>query len=555
MGVLKMDDKQFDQRMALLKKSYERMEAKLDPDTVFKQIEEEDISKELSFEIINKVHQRPSRWQKSVVWFVSIASVLLVGLLGTSYMIRQPETYNNSDKQISQENDDKTIGTYEKWVERITKKYKRVKEDISRELKVSVEELNTFSYIQNADSMLAFYTSYERPIEEDWELQIMEKEILDGLMTPRRALETIKGYGPLSFNESYGIFSLYKQSLNDIEMYFNSLLEPYEQFFKKKIDRSQYPSDLKAIIETASKQYMELHLDTDGSYYFKANPIDGEFAFEPIKYMHPDIFGYFEFLQKGFLVGEEGLRYTREETAESLKIMERSLLFDINTANVTYKELKAVFENTWLALMKGSTNYQVYAEKGIVNKEYLNFLQKVANGKYGEVMTKNAATILNELHQYNNSETLVGLSIQDISAAILQVRKDTAVEEFNIVDIDDAEIAQIKRIYDQYLKSDPEPFINQLSPLNMVSLYLYAISIGDESLQEKVILSNVEIEFDFLNKVKGLSIISQISQYNGIYPMVAVRLDEEHQKEYGKQILFRLSQNEDGFYRIIGIMD
>ncbi len=142
----------------------------------------------------------------------------------------------------------------------------------------------------------------------------------------------------------------------------------------------------------------------------------------------------------------------------------------------------------------------------------------------GEVMTKNAATILNELHQYNNSATLVGLSKQDISTAILQIRKDTAVEEFNIVDIDDAEIAQIKKIYDQYLKSDPEPFINQLSPLNMVSLYLYAISIGDESLQEKVILSNVEIESDFLNKVKNLSIISQMAQYNGNYPMVAVRL-------------------------------
>ena len=112
-------------------------------------------------------------------------------------------------------------------------------------------------------------------------------------------------------------------------------------------------------------------------------------------------------------------------------------------------------------------------------------------------MTKNAAIILNELHQYNNSATLVGLSKQDISTAILQIRKDTAVEEFNIVDIDDAEIAQIKKIYDQYLKSDPEPFINQLSPLNMVSLYLYAISIGDESLEEKVILSNVEIESDF----------------------------------------------------------
>ncbi|WP_164835469.1 hypothetical protein [Lysinibacillus boronitolerans] len=55
--------------------------------------------------------------------------------------------------------------------------------------------------------------------------------------------------------------------------------------------------------------------------------------------------------------------------------------------------------------------------------------------------------------------------------------------------------------------------------------------------------------------MKNLSIISQMAQYNGNYPMVAVRLDEEHQKEYGKQLLFRLSQNEDGFYRIIGIMD
>ena len=107
------------------------MEPKLDPDTVFKQIEEEDTSKGL-VEIINKVHQRPSRWQKSVVWFVSIASVLLVGLLGTSYMVRQSETYNSNDEHISQENDDNKIGTYEKWVERMTKKYKRVKEDISR---------------------------------------------------------------------------------------------------------------------------------------------------------------------------------------------------------------------------------------------------------------------------------------------------------------------------------------------------------------------------------------------------------------------------------------
>ena len=34
------------------------------------------------------------------------------------------------------------------------------------------------------------------------------------------------------------------------------------------------------------------------------------------------------------------------------------------------------------------------------------------------------------------------------------------------------------------IKSDAETFIDQLRPVNMVSLYLYAITIGDESLQK-----------------------------------------------------------------------
>ena len=191
------------------------------------------------------------------------------------------------------------------------------------------------------------------------------------------------------------------------------------------------------------------------------------------------------------------MRYTREEAAESLKIMERSLLVDINTANDTYKVLKTVFENTWLALLKGTTNYQVYTEKESLIKNILVFT-KSSQREVWRGNDKNAATILNELHQYNNSETLEGLSIQDISTAIVQVRKETAVEDgFNIIDIDEAEIAQITRVYNQYLKSDPKLFINQLSPLNMVSLYLYAVTIGDESLQENIILSNGEIESDF----------------------------------------------------------
>ena len=548
-----MDDKQFEKRMELLKKSYDRIEPQLDPETVFAQIEAEDATQQ-SRETVT-TQKPPSRWQKPTVWIACIASVLLVGVLVSSYVINQSESANSED-DLPQEETQKAGN--KKWVEKITKKYNSKKEQIRRELKVSIDELNTFEFIKNADANLDFYTrnNLHLLINDNQYLENAEESVLNELMTPRRALESINGREKLSFDESFEIYSLYEKTVQELEGFYNNLLVQYEPLSKKKVENNQYSSDLNAIIEAANNQFIELKEDDQGSFYFKANPINGEFAQDSIQQLHPDIFGYFEYLEKGHLLLADDLRYTREETAESLKIMERSLLVDVNAGSSTYKVLRQSFENTWLVLLKGTKTYPALTKDGEPQKDYMDFLQKVANGKYGEVMKKTAATVLNELQQNNNSDTLAQLSSYDIWTIILQTREETAGfindSDFTIVSTEESEI---KRLYEQYKKSDTETFINQLRPLNMASLYLYGITIGDESLQKAILMPEANINTSVLDKVKSVDIFSQLGEYDGIYPMVAARVSGEYQDVYGRQILIKFSKNKEGNYRITGIID
>lgn len=547
-----MDDKQFDKRMALLKKSYDRMEQQLNPADVFKQIEEEEA---LSKQTIATQKKPSPKWQKPAVWLASIASVLLVGLLVTLYTMKQQE---NTQTEVPQsipvkEAEEEDAADY------ITKKYNSRKEDIRRELKVSKDELQAFEFIQTADTMLDFYIANNLHSSSSDSAQNVEEYVLYYLMTPKRAIETIKSYENLTFDESYEVYNQYVISVEELENFYSKLLEPYKSLLKKA-DEKQYPSDLKAIIEAANNQYMELKMDDKGSFYFKANPIDGEFAPAYINQLHPDVFGYFEYLKMGYLLLVDDLRYSREETAKSLKVMERTLLADVNAGSPNYKLLQETFKNTWVALLLGTKQYPSLAEDGQPDKKYLTFLQEVAAGKYGEVMKRTSANILKELQQTNHSETLSQLASYDIWTILLQTREETAGyindSDFSIVDMSDARIEQIKGIYEQYKQNNDVAILNQLRPINIAALYLYAITIGDESLQNTLIMPNSELNISLLlQTMKDLNIFSQLGEYDGIYPTVAARVAVNKQDQYGRQFLIKFSKQEEGYYRITEIID
>ena len=78
-----MDDKQFEQHMKLLKKSYDRVPSKFNADDVLRKIENEGKQQieEMSF-----TKPVASKWQKVSVWAVSLASLLLIGFLSASFI-------------------------------------------------------------------------------------------------------------------------------------------------------------------------------------------------------------------------------------------------------------------------------------------------------------------------------------------------------------------------------------------------------------------------------------------------------------------------------------
>lgn len=548
-----MNDKQFEKRMELLKKSYDRLEPQLDPEAVFAQIEKEN---EVQQEQENPLVQKPpSKWQKVAVWIVSIASVLLVSVLVSSYVIQQQPVSLSSEEKALKKDEKKT--EEKDWVERLTKKYNSKKEQIRKELSVTIDELNSFQFIKNADSMLEFYTKNNLRLQESDEqyLKYAEENVLNELTTPRRALEAINGRD-LIYDESFTVYLSYEQSVIELEEFYSGLLEPFDPLLRKSANINKYP-ELKAIMDAAKTQFMELRRDENGSFYFKADPINGEFRSVNINNLHPDIFGYFEYLEKGYLLLADDLRYTREETASSLKIIERTLLADKNPDSTAYKVLRETFENTWLVLLKGSPKYPAY--NGKLHVDHLNFLRDVADGKYGELMKETADTVIKELEKSNNSTTLTKLSSDDIWTIILQTREETTGlindSDFTIVDINEQEKMQIKAVYEQYKKSDSENFINQLRPLNIVSLYLYAKSIDDKSLEKALALPDAKLDSSLLGNVKNLDVVSQLGEYNGSYPMVAIRIESEQQNKYGRQFLVKLSKNKEGYYRISGIID
>ena len=531
------------------------MEQQLDPANVFKQIAEEEET--LAIQKIDPQHKPSVKWQKQIVWLASIASVLLVGLLVSLYTIKQQAS---PPSEITQDVPAKKAKE-EEIADQITKIFNSKKEDIRKELKVSKDELEAFDFIKNANSLLEFYLTTNlqlRLTDEDY-VEIMEESLSNNLITPKRAIEKMKTFRNLTFGESYAIYSDYIMAVNELETFYSKLLDPYEQLLAKPGD-VEYPADLEAIIEAANNQFMELKIDEGGTFYFKANPIHGQFAPPYINELHPDILGYFEYLQTGYLLEVDDLRYTREETATSLKIMERTLLADINANTTDYKLLQETFKNTWVALLLGTKQYPAITDDGQPNSDYLTFLQDIAAGQYGEVMKQTATTILAEFQQSNYSATLSQLAPYDIWTILLQTRQETAGDiindnDFTVVDLDASSKEQIKGIYEQYKKNDDEAVLNQLHPLNIALLYLYAGTIGDESVQNALLAPDAEVDESKLQTIESLDVFSQLGEYDGVNRMVAARVTASEQYQYGRQFLFKFSLQEGGHYRIAGIID
>ncbi len=79
------------------------------------QIEAEEVAS--TKEIVSLPQKNPNKWKNPTVWVASIASVLIVGVLATSYIIGPPTTVQTTEIEQSI--------NYEEWLVDFTKKVRR----------------------------------------------------------------------------------------------------------------------------------------------------------------------------------------------------------------------------------------------------------------------------------------------------------------------------------------------------------------------------------------------------------------------------------------------
>ncbi|MEB2300293.1 hypothetical protein LAV72_11775 [Lysinibacillus xylanilyticus] len=501
-----MDDRQFEKRMELLKKSYDRMESQLDPEAVFAQIEAENATQQGQETVTTQ--KPPSRWQKPAVWIAGIASVLLVGVLVSSYLINPSTFVQTAEQEQEQEK------AYDEWLSNFTKEYKEKREQMRKELDIPEEEFSEITFVQTTDNEVYSLPKRKELFQGVQErnnnhLNSLAENTLDSLQTPREQIQLIETYGNLmSFEESYYFYSGYSYSAKEIANYYSNKLVQYEKVLSQK--PKSLPADLNKLIATAKEQYLELQYNGQ-SYSFRPNPVFGIDAPEYIERLHPNVLGYFKYLATGSLLVGGDLLYSIEDSATILRLYEKTLVADKSTETDNFNVLKGEFENTWLAIFKGTETNPIRTKTGQFKPEYMDLLTKIANGGYGEAMRKTAQLILEEIKLTGQSKTLEQLTTYDIWMGILYLREDTFIQTDDgttSMEINEGWIEQTKSLYDEYVKTKNDAIIETLNPINIVSLFLYANGIGDREIAQRLLTDDLDIntvvQFDGMENFKAL---------------------------------------------------
>lgn len=551
-----MDDKQFDKRMELLKKSYERLEPQLNPEDVFAQIEAEE--KENKHEPTPSPKQ-PSRWQKPAVWAASVASVLLVGMLVVPYVSDLSTSSQQTEENIKEHND--------KWLEEFKKTYETKREQMRKELDMPEEEFAKLTPVRMADSSFHDLEKTKERVQsnDNSNSDYLESEqtyILGKLSTPGEIIEWLEDiielYGghneAMAFEESSYYFKLYAKDAEELALYYTKQLTSYSDVLFD--EPGSYPKELKELIATANRQYIELQNDGQ-QVQFRPNPVFSNLAPSYMEHLHPDVLGYFKYLATGSLLVGGDLRVSPNEAAAILATYEQTLITEPATEGTDFAVLKGEYENTWLALFKDTIDFPMRLADGQLNPEYMDFLARVADGEYGMAMQNTAEKITSEL-KTGKSLTQMQLTAYDVWMGVLQKRYDGTNFTQNgatTVILDDSWILQAQRLHDTYVKTGETKVIDTLQPLNVVSLFLYALSQENYKTAQQLIVGDVDITV--IPKFNDMLIFSELSETDGSTITVTAMVKERERDKYGHKIIFKIDpvKNEAGEsgYRISAI--
>ncbi|ALC84626.1 hypothetical protein AM499_01385 [Bacillus sp. FJAT-22090] len=480
-----MDDKQLEERLDLLKTSYDRVPSSIDTDEILNKIELEKV------EPLSKNKTTKSKWQKVAELAVSIASILIIGILGATFLL---EDETRQGKEIQNEES-------KAFLEKLKKNYPIERKKRREMLNLSEEEFSQIEFIRSADMNFQHYTDDRSSPFIDGtiytDLDERYEEIMNNLKLPSEMVKEIHQGKKLNKAETVSFLNEYYLKINNFRTYANEKLNEYKEelsIYKVEghysineiIENEPFlPEEFNNLRYIAHNQGLQLKIMEDG--------IDLTFRIDLT--LTPTLFsGNLNSIADGYLqmMAFEPFTYAWElifpmnDTFVVLKNMENYLLDDYINNNFGDSKMESYYTSVFYFLVKGTKENPVFDKKGIVKDEYRELWRLMTQTNGNSPFPYLLIPIVNEFEKtgWTKSEEWNNFSYAHIEDA-LHLAKNGDIEKFmpNLITKDQVVnhdfLQRIHVLYKSFAATHDQTVLKDATPEEIVSLYYYCSLMED----------------------------------------------------------------------------
>lgn len=367
-----MDDKQFEQQMNLLKKSYNRVPSKFKADEVLSKIEAEG-QQQHNGSIVNS--SKTSKWQKVSVWAVSLASVFLIGILSASFLNDGKEQGSEQDSVIDSKD-----------IEELEIAFEKEKETRREILGMTEEQFSQLGFVSIADQIFAKIDHPDGRFS-NLSLEARYAGVIEYLKLPSEMINDALQGDKMNEENSMAFADELNTKIDDLTYYYNVKIDENREILKTAKfngelstqylynQKENIPNDIENILVNAPKQGITIQVSPDKNSYIAKFEMS-EMLSRLDDVLVQSALDLFVLKSSGPFTYGGKLIYEPQQSAEHLERMERILL-GIKHQNSMYQITKTYYEDLAYTLIFGSTNTQVIESNKLKEEFYMawNYLQ------------------------------------------------------------------------------------------------------------------------------------------------------------------------------------
>lgn len=565
-----MDDKQFEQQMKLLKKSYDRVPSKFRAEDVLDRIDDES-NRQLEVSLVKS--DKSSKWQKASVWAVSLASVFLIGILSASFL-------NDGNKQGNATGEE-SVETNAKDLEQLEKDYQKERDARQEMLGMTDEQFDQLGFVSLADQLFA-QTVNSDSVEARFSSQSLEsryEEVIYFLRLPSEMIEEVLLKGSMDEEESMRFLDDFTAKIDNLTTVYNLTIDQHSEIIHTakmngELDsaylfahRQELPEEVENMILNSRNQAIKIDVNHDKSSYVAKFEIT-DMINQLYSVIHPDVSHLLVYKQLAPYTNGGELIYEPNNSARILEGIEMTLL-SLKEQSGIYSSTKTYYEDLAYTMIFGSTNTHV-VKNGKINEEFQlpwKFLQSIEGASPIKYFLKPVYTSVQK-NDWKVNETYQAMNFMDFKEAFRLAEmgeletimpEDYLSDSAENVKWPDADIQQ--KIH-AYLKnsgtSNPKYALSTLSPIESVLLFSYAKQLEFPHLMKELMLpfQGMESIEDFNSFFGEENILPDgvtslryndrnTTIYNGVhYGTIEVLVDNNTVK------LIHLVRNQEGVWQI-----